>query len=164
MEENKINIEEPVVETEEAAAEAVEEIVAAISKEQYRPISIPIGVLLIISHTINPVIAPVISTPNVAKVTPGAIIGFISLIFVSIPPEKRIMHKATVPIVCVISKLSKWMPNPSTPNNIPTPKKRSKIGTPNLLLILLTMILAKNNAEIISRRNSIGILVDLFLY
>ena len=33
MEENKINIEEPVVETEEAAAEAVEEIVADKAEE-----------------------------------------------------------------------------------------------------------------------------------
>ena len=80
------------------------------------------------------------STPKVANVKPGATTGRISDSLVSKPPEKRIIHKAIVPMAWAEPTLSMYptpsslmsFPKPSGPKSIPTAKNRKRAGIPNL--------------------------------
>lgn len=79
-----------------------------------------------------PVMAVVSMTPNVARMIPCPRTGRISLNLVSMPPENRMTLSAIIPMNWAIVGLLNWMPTPSLPNAIPTPRKSSNIGTPNL--------------------------------
>jgi hypothetical protein len=83
-------------------------------------------------HTNNPVSRAVRNTPIVDSTIPGVTMGLMSLYLVSIPPEKRMMLKATILINWAIYILSNCMPKPSHPKSIPTIRNKSKAGTPNL--------------------------------
>ena len=76
------------------------------------------------------------STPSVANVTPGPIMGFMSWYLVSIPPENKMILKAMTPMNWVTFGLSNCICRkgigPSHPKNIPTPKNKSNAGRPNL--------------------------------
>ena len=76
----------------------------------------------------TPVTAAVITTPSVASTIPGARMGRISENLVSIPPEKRIIQRAIIPMNCVSSKDSNLMK--CSPNIIPTPMKSNRAGAP----------------------------------
>ncbi len=75
-----------------------------------------------------PVTKAVIATPAVASATPGARMGFMAENLVSIPPEKRMMHNATIPMNCVIS--NDWKLMNFSPKTIPTPRKSNRAGAP----------------------------------
>ncbi len=87
---------------EKTEAESVDAIVDASNKEVNRPIPADAIVIPKIHQIITPVIIAVKNTPIVASTTPCAIIGRISDIFVSNPPEKSMIHKAIVPTFCAI--------------------------------------------------------------
>ena len=81
--------------------------------------------------------AQVRRTPRVAKVMPGANTDLISLNFVSMPPEKRMIHIAKVlsaSAVLVLMAMPPGSPNsppiPCGPKSIPTIRNSSKAGTP----------------------------------
>lgn len=67
------------------------------------------------------------------------------------------IHNAIVLTIWATWSLSKCKPKPSEPNTIPTTRKSNNTGTPSLLPILLTNMLAKNNTDITSKKNSICI-------
>ena len=83
-------------------AESVEDIVAANKKAVKRPIPNEGMSAFDKIQTKTPVNRAVRTTPAVAKTTPGNMIGLISINLVSNPTEKRIMLKATVPMICAI--------------------------------------------------------------
>ena len=85
---------------EKTEAESVEDIVAASSMAVIMPIPADFIVMPRIHQMAMPVSMVVSSTPTVASIIPGAITGFMSAILVSMPPENRMMHMVTVPIVC----------------------------------------------------------------
>ena len=70
----------------------------------------------------------VIATPSVASTMPGPITGRISANFVSIPPVKRMMQRAIIPMNWVMSTDRYEMK--SSPNSIPTPRKSNRAGAP----------------------------------
>ena len=104
------------------------------------------------SHQIkSPVKRAVSSTPTVESTIPGPKIGLISLNFVSIPPEKRIMLRATIPINCASFASWNCRPRPSLPNNIPTTRNNNKVGTPKRYPVFPTTMLTKSKIEPISK-------------
>src|SRR5690554_6876730 len=58
---------------------------------------------------------------------------------------------------------SKCIPNPSLPNNIPTPKNNNNAGTPNLELAFPANMLKKNNTDKTSNTISICKLIFFIL-
>ena len=103
----------------------------------------------------TPVKAAVSSTPNVASDTPCHITGLISLIRVERPPENRMTHKQTVPMVCAVEALSNWMPKPSLPQIIPINKNSRRAGVPKRELTFPDTMLTKKRSEKIKSMLSI---------
>ena len=99
----------------------------------------------------SPVKRAVSNTPTVDKTIPGPKIGLISLNFVSIPPEKRMILKATIPINWASLALWNWRPSPSLPNAIPTTRNSNKVGTPKRYPVFPTTMLTKSKIEPISK-------------
>lgn len=62
--------------------------------------------------------------------TPGDNTGRMSSIFVSIPPVKRMIHNATIPICWATDTSSNCMPRPSVPNSMPANKNINRVGIP----------------------------------
>ena len=89
--------------------------------------------------------AVVSATPKVAKSTPCAAMGLISLYWVSIPPENNIILSAIIPMNCALLGLSNCIPIPSLPNSIPTPKNKSNTGTPKRNPAFPAIILKNNH-------------------
>ena len=85
---------------------------------------------------ITPVMTQVSNTPRVAKVIPGTKTDLISLILVSMPPVKRMIHIATVLSASAVSipismrSALKNAPKKCEPKNIPTTRKSNNAGTP----------------------------------
>jgi hypothetical protein len=136
-------------------AESVEDIVAASNSAVVRDIVSAELKLLPTQKINNPVNKVVRTTPSVESIIPWAIIGLISLYLVSIPPEKRIMLKAIIPMNWASLTLLNCRPRPSLPKSIPTIRKRSNAGNPNLYPVLLTIILTKSSIEKINSAFSI---------
>ena len=90
-------------------------------------------------------------TPTVARTTPCPRTGLISAALVSIPPENKIILNAITPINCAVCGLLNSIPKPSVPKSIPTPKKRSKAGTPKRKPAFPTTILTNNRMDPISK-------------
>src|SRR5690606_34649989 len=84
---------------ENTDAESVEDMVDARSKDETKPTPADSMVMPNTYHTAIPVRIAVSKTPKVASTTPWAATGFISIYFVSIPPEKRMIQRATEPMV-----------------------------------------------------------------
>ena len=78
-----------------------------------------------------PVSKVVRSTPNVDSTMPGLSTGRMSAYFVSMPPEKRMMLNAIIPMNWASDALWNCSPSPSLPNSMPTTRKSSKVGIPN---------------------------------
>ena len=114
---------------EKTDAESVEDIVEASSSASANGISIPSHGAT--SHTKPASTNAVMTTPTVASTTPGPMMGFISENFVSIPPVKRIMHKAIIPTNWVISTERYEMK--FKPNNMPTPEEQQQRGGPETI-------------------------------
>lgn len=90
----------------------------------------------------------VITTPRVDRSSPCPKTGLIDLKCVSNPPEKRITFNETIPMNCATCGLLKIIPpGPSIPASIPTAKKNTKVGTPNLKDVLPTIIEKINSVE-----------------
>ena len=119
---------------EKTEAESVDDMVDASSRAVSRPMPEAPGVIPRSTQIARPVRNAVIITPIVARITPWAMIGRTSDILVSIPPEKRMIQSAIVPMVCAICISPNSMPRISEPLNIPTDRKSSRAGTPNLEL------------------------------
>ena len=96
-----------------------------------------------INHVSTPVIPAVSNTPTVANNSPCDNTGRISDIFVSIPPENKIIQRETVPTEVANVIFSKSKPQPSLPKSIPTPKNNNNDGTPHLDPALSAKILTK---------------------
>ncbi len=139
---------------ENTEAESVEDMVEANSREAVSPKAPPHPVLFVRNQMQSPVVKEVRNTPSVAKTRPGAITGRISWILVSMPPENRMIQSATVPIVCAVSMLSKWIPSPSEPKTIPTHRNNSNAGTPRRFPALLTTMLTKKSNDTTNITNS----------
>jgi hypothetical protein len=103
----------------------------------------------------RPVMMAVRTTPNVDRTMPGSMTGLMSENLVSIPPEKRIMLIATMPIAWAYLTLLNSIPTPSEPNTIPTIRNSRRVGTPNLKLSLLTNMLTTNRSEPINKKPSV---------
>jgi hypothetical protein len=86
---------------EKTDAESVEAIVEASSSANGKGISIPSRGQ--IAQTKVASTKAVTATPAVASTTPGPMIGFTSENFVSMPPVKRMMQRAIMPMNCVMS-------------------------------------------------------------
>ena len=130
-----------VLRIEKTEAESVEAIVEASSRDTGSERAIPIHPD---SRWINtPHSRAVSATPTVASTTPGPRMGRISANLVSIPPEKRMIHSASIPIICVISK--DWKSITLRPNSIPTPRKSSNAGAPKRYAALPAITAAKSN-------------------
>ena len=110
----------------------------------------------------SPVIMAVRTTPKVDNTNPGTTTGLMSENLVSIPPEKRIMLIATIPMAWAYFILLNSIPTPSEPKSIPTIKKRRRVGTPNLKLSLLTNILTTSSIAPTSRKPSVKKLMLIF--
>ena len=133
-------------------AESVDDIVAANRRAVVNGIAIlELGIVLPIQNIKSPVNNVVSITPIVDKMIPCDITGFISLYFVSMPPENRIIPKAIIPINCASSTLLNCKPKPSLPKSIPTTKKIRRAGIPNLYPVLLTVMLTNRSIEKIKR-------------
>ena len=78
-------------------------------------------------------------------------IGLISDIFVSIPPENKMILNANIPMNCAALGLLNWMPKPSLPKSIPTPKNSNKAGSPKRKPALPATILKKKITEATSK-------------
>ena len=89
-------------------------------------------------------------TPTVARTIPWPKTGLISAALVSIPPENNIILNAITPINCAVCGLLNSIPRPSVPKSIPTPRKRSKAGTPKRNPAFPTTILTNNRIDPIS--------------
>ncbi len=129
------------------AAESVEDIVAAISRQVTRGRAIGILSHPEIRYTNPPVRAVVNMTPIVDRASPGARTGFISLILVSRPPVNRMTHNATIPTNCACRTLSNCRPRPSLPNSIPTRRKSRRDGSPKRKPALLMRMLVNIRIE-----------------
>ena len=104
------------------------------------------------SHQINnPVKRAVSKTPTVESTIPGPKMGLISLNFVSIPPENKMMLNATIPMNCASLASWNWSPSPSLPNSIPTTRNSNKVGTPKRYPVFPTTMLTKSKIEPISK-------------
>ena len=95
----------------------------------------------------RPVSAVVSSTPTVDSMMPGRATGRISPSLVSMPPLKRMMLSAMVPMYWACVALSNWMPSPSVPNSIPATRNINKVGIPNRYPVLLISMLPKMSNE-----------------
>ena len=80
---------------------------------------------------------------TVASTTPGPMMGFISENFVSIPPVKRIIHKAIIPTNWVISTERYEMK--FKPNNMPTPRNSNSAGAPKRYATLPAITATKSS-------------------
>ena len=78
----------------------------------------------------SPVRRVVTSTPTVESRMPWVSTGRISVNLVSIPPVKRMMLSAIMPMNCASVALWNWSPSPSLPKSMPTSRKRSSVGMP----------------------------------
>lgn len=97
-----------------------------------------------------PVRIVVMSNASVERISPGTAMGFISENFVSIPPVKRIMLRAIIPMNCALSGELNSSPIPSLPNIIPVSRKSNRVGTPKrnpvlLMIMLMNTRTAPNN-------------------
>ena len=140
-------------------AESVEETVDAssIAASNPRPSE---GSISPDNHQVKrPVNSAVRKTPSMARSTPGAMTGLISENFVSRPPEKRMIHKLSVPIVWAVCMFSKTSPKPSDPKTIPTMRKSNSTGTPKRCPALPTNMLIKNKTEPASNNSSVPIVI-----
>ncbi len=90
--------------------------------------------------------------------------GFISVNLVSIPPENKIMLRATMPMNCASLALWNCNPNPSLPNSMPTTRKSNNAGTPKRYPVLPTMMLTKSNMEPISSMFPAVNIINSMLY
>src|SRR5690606_20991165 len=87
---------------EKTDAESVDDMVDASNQAETNPTP-PEGIVLPNTYQVAiPVSTAVRSTPRVARMAPLAATGFISSVFVLIPPENRIMHRAIVPTAWAI--------------------------------------------------------------
>ena len=111
-------------------AESVDDMVDANSREVMSGRWILVQLMPESHHMNNPVNSAVSNTPRVESTIPGDRIGLISLNLVSMPPENKMMLKATIPINCASLALWNCSPSPSLPKSIPTTRKSSKAGTP----------------------------------
>src|SRR5690606_2379181 len=80
---------------EHTDADPVDDMVGANSKEVIIPIEADLIVKPSTSQIASPVNIAVNNTPIVARITPWVSTGRISSILVSIPPENKIIHRAT---------------------------------------------------------------------
>ena len=126
---------------EKTDAESVEDIVEASSSASANCISIPSHGAT--SHTKPASTNAVMTTPTVASTTPGPMMGFISENFVSIPPVKRIIHKAIIPTNWVISTERYEMK--FKPNNMPTPRNSNSAGAPKRYATLPAITATKSS-------------------
>ena len=78
-----------------------------------------------------PVNNVVTTTPTVESSRPGTMTGRISENLVSMPPVKRMMLNAIVPMNCASWALLNCSPRPSLPNSIPTMRNINNVGMPN---------------------------------
>lgn len=122
-------------------AESVEDIVAASRNEASTESSMFIPDSIARQKMNPPVRSVVIRSATVERRSPGMAIGFISVNFVSIPPVKRIMLNAIMPMNWALLGELNSRPNPSHPNSIPTRRKRRRVGTPKRNPVLLMMML-----------------------
>ena len=84
------------------------------------------------SHQMKtPVRSAVRRTPTVDSTSPGSTTGRIAAILVPMPPEKRMMQRAIIPMNWAVCMLLNWMPTPSVPKAMPTRRKISRSGSPN---------------------------------
>lgn len=142
---------------ENTDAESVDAIVDAKSKHDAMP-SVRPNIKSKTPFITKPVIIAVSATPTVAKMIPWVNTGRMSENLVSIPPENKITHRATVPMVEAVSKLSNIMSfRPPSPNNIPVKRNISKIGTPNLYPALHAQRLANAKTAAINKNPSITV-------
>ena len=111
-------------------AESVDDIVEASSREVMSGRWILVQLMPDNHHINSPVNSAVSSTPKVDSTIPRERIGLISVNLVSIPPENRIMLKATIPMNCASLALWNCNPSPSLPKSMPTTRKSNKAGTP----------------------------------
>lgn len=145
---------------EKTEAESVDDIVEANRSEAVRLSGIvPRAGILKMVWMRTPVRTAVRTTPRVARTTPGPRTGLISDTLVSRPPEKRMIQRATVPMACATERLENWIPKPSEPQTIPTPRKRRSNGTPNLYPALQARILRKKRIETPKRTASTDIIL-----
>ncbi len=79
-------------------AESVDDIVAASKIDGSSAKWILVHAMPDSHHTNSPVSRAVTSTPAVASTTPGPITGRMALTRVSMPPENKMMHRATMPV------------------------------------------------------------------
>ena len=91
----------------------------------------------------SPVRVVVSNTPTVDSMMPGRATGRMSDSLVSMPPLKRMMLKAMVPMYWACVALSNWMPIPSVPNSMPATRNINKVGIPNRYPVLLIRMLPK---------------------
>ena len=98
-----------------------------------------------------------------ASIIPGSKTGLISENLVSIPPEKRMMLNAIIPINCVSS--GELNDSISYPKNTPTPKKSSNAGVPSRYATLPANTATKSSIAPINRKFSvvISILSNIYL-
>lgn len=111
-------------------AESVDDIVAASSSDGRKAKWILVQGIPDSQNMNSPVMSAVISTPTVDSIKPGAMIGFIVLMRVDIPPENRITHNAIIPMNCASCMLLNCIPRPSVPNPIPTSRNTRSSGSP----------------------------------
>ena len=113
-------------------AESVDDMVAARSSEGRNAKWMLVQLIPESHHTNSPVRSAVSNTPAVESTSPGRSTGLISLILVLMPPEKRMMQRAIMPMNWAVCISLNWMPRPSVPNPIPTSRKMSSRGSPIL--------------------------------
>ena len=111
-------------------AESVDDIVAAKSSEGRNAKWMLVHDIPDSHHTNNPVSNAVSSTPAVDSTRPGSNTGLISFTFVLMPPEKRMMHNAIMPMNWAVCMSLNWMPRPSVPNPMPTRRNINSRGRP----------------------------------
>ena len=147
---------------EKTDAESVEDIVEASSSASTNGISIPSHGAT--SHTNEASMNSVMTTPAVASTTPGPMMGFISENFVSIPPVKRMMHKAIIPTNWVISTERNEMK--FKPNSMPTPRNSNNAGAPKRYATLPAITATKSSNAPTNTTFSplMSIITYLFLY
>ena len=111
-------------------AESVDDIVAASSREGMNAKWMLVQ-LMPDSHQINsPVSTAVSSTPTVESTRPGRMTGRMAEIFVPMPPEKRMIQSAIMPMNWAECMLLNWMPTPSVPKAMPARRKINRRGRP----------------------------------
>ena len=111
-------------------AESVDDIVAARSRDGMKAKCMFVQSMPE-SHQMNsPVSSAVRRTPMVESMSPGTMTGRIAESLVPMPPEKRMMQRAIMPMNWAECMLLNWMPTPSVPNAMPTSRKMSSSGSP----------------------------------